>query len=186
MDDDSKTFYKELIAEEQEQYTYEDYDIFKQNKDKFKTSLKRSIYYYGEEYGKTCVINKCFENIHTLDDLFGVLLRVWNDETIYAIEKIYNKDDNPTFGQSAVTVFVVNLLFGGEIYKIKIGEKREHLFNFVNNHIIDLTKDQFDISDIKFQYETKEKIDINYLIYNRELIEKYKILMKKIENYINE
>ena len=81
------------VAEDSERY-----DPFEKNRGKFKTVTGRDIYYYGEEYGDMPVINKRFDGISTLNELFGILLKAWEKETAYPSaqrDPQYNKYNDP-------------------------------------------------------------------------------------------
>lgn len=170
------------VAEEDEKY-----DPFEKNKGKFKTESGRDIYYYGEEFGEMPVVNKLFNEISTLNDLFGVLLRAWTKESAYPSaqnDPEYNKSNDPTYGQCAITATLVYDLFGGTIHKIKVSGGGTHYFNKINGHYIDLTKDQFDLYNIPINYESNEKIDREYCGKNADTLNRFNLLKENIEKVI--
>ena len=159
----------------------------KQNKSKFKTESGRNIYYYGEEFGEMPVINKLFKEISTLNDLFGVLLKAWTKESAYPSaqkDPEYNKSNDPTYGQCAITATLVYDLFGGTIHKIKVNGGGTHYFNKINGHYIDLTKDQFDLYNIPINYEPNETIDREYCGKNADTLNRFNLLKENIEKVI--
>ena len=86
-------------------------------------------------------------------------LKPW--EKKYSISKFtsgfYEKGDNdPTYGQCAITVTLVYDLFGGTIHKIRVNGGGTHYFNKINGHYIDLTRDQFDLYNIDIKYEPND------------------------------
>ena len=160
---------------------YKDENIFKQNEGRFKTESERNIYYYGEEFGYMHAINQ--SKINTLNDLFEKLLQIWDIDTIFESENLaieYDRKNNPTYGQDVVTAYVIWALFGGTVNKIRLNNDRNHYFNIINKHYIDFTKDQFDLLNISIEYEPNEVMDLNYLIYNKELLNKYRKIIDKI------
>lgn len=170
------------VAEEDEKY-----DPFEQNKGKFKTESGRDIYYYGEEFGEMPVVNKLFKEISTLNDLFGVLLKAWTKESAYPSaqnDPEYNKSNDPTYGQCAITATLVYDLFGGTIHKIKVSGGGTHYFNKINGHYIDLTKDQFDLYNIPINYEPNETIDREYCGKNADTLNRFNLLKENIEKVI--
>lgn len=170
------------VAEEDEKY-----DPFEQNKGKFKTESGRDIYYYGEEFGEMPVVNKLFKEISTLNDLFGVLLKAWTKESAYPSaqnDPEYNKSNDPTYGQCAITATLVYDLFGGTIHKIKVNGGGTHYFNKINGHYIDLTKDQFDLYNIPINYEPNETIDRKYCGKNADTLNRFNLLKENIEKVI--
>ena len=107
----------------------------------FTTNSGRFISYYGREH--TLDIQRQDGNnptISTIDQLFNVLLNVWCKETAYpSCQKDYDYDNDPTYGQCAITASLVYDLFDGTIYKLKVDGGGTHYFNKINGHYIDLT-----------------------------------------------
>lgn len=95
----------------------------------FTTNSGRFISYYGREH--TLDIQRQDGNnptISTIDQLFNVLLNVWCKETAYpSCQKDY--DNDPTYGQCAITASLVYDLFDGTIYKLKVDGGGTHYFN---------------------------------------------------------
>ena len=116
----------------------------------FKTKSGRNISYFGNEYTKEIHRkngNNC--KIKTIDELFEILLDVWCRETAYpSCQKEYDEENDPTYGQCAITATLVYDMFGGTIHKIRVSGGGTHYFNKINEHYIDLTSDQFNLYDI--------------------------------------
>ena len=171
------------VAEEDEKY-----DPFEQNKGKFKTESGRDIYYYGEEFGEMPVVNKLFNEISTLNDLFGVLLKAWTKESAYLLaqnDSEYNKSNDPTYGQCAITATLVYDLFGGTIHKIKVSGGGTHYFNKINGHYIDLTRDQFDLYNLSINYEPNQVIDREYCGKNVNTLKRFNLLKDNIRKILD-
>ena len=187
--DNDKSIY---LSQDKEEYLMaaedsEKYDPFEQNKGKFKTESGRDIYYYGEEFGGMPVVNKTFKGISTLNDLFGILLKAWSRETAYPSaqkDPEYNKSNDPTYGQCAITATLVYDMFGGTIHKIKVNGGGTHYFNKINDHYIDLTRDQFDLYNIPINYEPNETIDREYCGKNADTLKRFNLLKQKIEEIV--
>ena len=130
----------------------------------FTTNSGRFISYYGREH--TLDIQRQDGNnptISTIDQLFNVLLNVWCKETAYpSCQKDYDYDNDPTYGQCAITASLVYDLFDGTIYKLKVDGGGTHYFNKINGHYIDLTSDQFDLYDIPLEYVPNEVVPREY------------------------
>jgi hypothetical protein len=75
--------------------------------------------------------------------------------------------ENRTLGQCSVTAFLVQDVFGGEVYGIPLKEGGYHCFNVVDGHLFDLTSAQF-----------KEKLD-----YNDCVLQKREVHFAKQEKY---
>lgn len=146
----------------------------------FTTNSGRFISYYGREH--TLDIQRQDGNnptISTIDQLFNVLLNVWCKETAYpSCQKDYDYDNNPTYGQCAITASLVYDLFDGTIYKLKVDGGGTHYFNKINGHYIDLTSDQFDLYDIPLEYVPNEVVPREYCGMNADTNMRYQLLVR--------
>lgn len=180
--------YSEEKTEDLAQIAEDSTEYFIDNIGKFKTASGRNIYYYGEEFGDEIKnISNEYLKIENLNSLFAILLNVWKKETAYLSEQNgpkYNKENNPTYGQSAITVIIVHDLFGGSIHKIKLSDGGVHYFNKINGHYIDLTRDQFDLYNIDIKYEPNEEIAKEEYINYEDTLSRYNLLINYIENSI--
>lgn len=164
-------------------------DIFKtfKKKDiertrKFYTNSKREITYYGAQYGYIPKVNNIYSNIETLDDLFENILKVYSADTAYpSCQSDYVYDSDPTYGQCAITAMIVNDVFGGSIHRIRVNGGGTHYFNKIDNHYIDLTRDQFDLYNIYINYDNNEEIPREYCGKNENTKKRYEILKKKLK-----
>lgn len=154
----------------------------------FTTNSGRFISYYGKEH--TLDIQRQDGNnstISTIDQLFNVLLNVWCKETTYpSCQKDYDYDNDPTYGQCAITVTLVYDLFGGTIHKLKVNGGGTHYFNKINGHYIDLTSDQFDLYDIPLEYVPNEVVPREYCGMNADTNRRYQLLVNSVDKWILE
>ena len=148
----------------------------------FKTKSGRDITYYGRE--NTNDIKKIiqdFDKINTVDNLFEFLLEVWCKETTYpGCRDGYCYEENPTFGQCAITAMLVHDIFGGTIHKIHLEGGGTHYFNKINNKYIDLTSDQFFGFGYVIDYKTNEKVSVEYLYKNLNTYLRFNLLFQKL------
>ena len=152
----------------------------------FKTKSGRYITYYGQENTKQIVRNKASSKINSINELFDYLLDVWCKETTYpSCQKDFDKDNDPTYGQCAITATLVHDMFGGSIHKIRVNGGGTHYFNKINGHYIDLTSDQFDLYNIPVQYEPNQEVPREYCGKNVDTANRYKLLIQLLNNKIN-
>ena len=153
----------------------------------FKTKSGRNISYFGNEYTKKIHRkngNNC--KIKTIDELFEILLDVWCRETAYpSCQKEYDEENDPTYGQCAITATLVYDMFGGTIHKIRVSGGGTHYFNKINEHYIDLTSDQFDLYDIYVDYSNNELVKREYCGKNADTLKRYKLLVQAIDSKVN-
>ena len=140
--------------------------------------------FYGAKalsYVRLCPDGKA---IKTLGELFSVLLSCWSKETANPNQNDLWNRANVTAGQSEVSALLVCDMFGGAIHKIKIDET-EHYFNKVNGSYIDLTREQYELADIRFSYEPNEELARDRLLSDEDTATRYKLLLKRISEYLS-
>lgn len=157
----------------------------------FKTQSGRDITYFGEDYGNEIKRNteKSSNRINTLNELFEVLLKAWVRETAYSSaqkDPEYNKENDPTYGQCAITATLVYDMFGGTIHKIKVDGGGTHYFNKIDGYYIDLTRDQFDLYSIPINYEPNIEISREYCGKNVDTLKRFNLLKERIAEMLEE
>ena len=117
-----------------------------------------------------------------LEELKKVIEVSWSKETCYpSIQDTWNKS-NPSIGQCAITVLIVNDFLGGKIMRTMHGGI-SHYYNLVNGKVIDLTVSQFE-GQIP-NYEIGEERTREYLLSSSDTLNRYKILLQNVrDNFI--
>ena len=115
------------------------------------------------------------------------MLKAWEKNTAYPSSQAdYEKDNDPTYGQCAITATLVYDLFGGTIHKIRVNGGGTHYFNKINGHYIDLTRDQFDLYNIDIKYGPNETVDREYCGKDADTLKRFNLLKNKIEKVSKE
>ena len=137
--------------------------------------------FYGYESNSVFPINKDYK-LGDQRDLYDVLTNAWSKETCAPrLQDNWNKD-NKTLGQCSITAFLVQDIYGGDVYGIPLADGNFHCFNKIGDVIFDLTSEQFkdklDYTNVVLQsrdnhFKKKEK-------YNR-----YLLLKDKLNNLLN-
>lgn len=126
------------------------------------------------------------DNIRTAVDLYNVLLKCWCKDTCAPRLQEKWSDDNPTVGQCSVTAFLVQDIFGGEVYGMKTSSGI-HCYNVVNGHIFDLTSEQFLEKASELVYDPS--VDAKQLriaahhFKKEEKLQRYALLLSKVLSY---
>ena len=150
-----------------------------------RTNSGREIHYYGEEYSDDIIAIKSNTSVRTLDDFFELLMKCWCKETAYPSSQAdYDYNNDPTYGQCAVTATLVHDVFGGTIHKIRVDGGGTHYFNKINDHYIDLTSDQFDLYDIPLSYEPNQELTREFCGKNVNTNARFELLKKRIVDCI--
>lgn len=66
----------------------------------------------------------------------------WCRETAHPSYQEKWSEENPSYGQCAVTALYIQEKCGGDIYSCKVG-RHSHFINIINERIVDKTADQF-------------------------------------------
>ena len=107
-----------------------------------------------------------------IQSLRTVFESVWGADTSY-----YGMiGQTLSYGQCAVTAMIIQDMFGGDIYKIKVGID-SHYFNMIDGRIIDITSDQF--GNVQIDYSGAIIADRTQ--FTPETINRYCILKSRIK-----
>lgn len=99
--------------------------------------------YYGKEHADIPVKNSLYSGVKTIGDLYAALSEVWCAETCAPRMRDKWSKSNMTLGQCSVTAFLVQDIFGGDVYGIPLGDGNYHCFNIIDGQKVDLTSEQF-------------------------------------------
>ena len=111
-------------------------------------------------------------------DYYDILSKIWCAET--CAPRLRNKwlADNKTMGQCSVTAFLMQDVFGGEVYGIRRPGGNYHCFNVVGDCIFDLTSEQFGDEVLDYSVCTKQSRDIHFV--SEEKRKRYEFLKAKV------
>jgi hypothetical protein len=125
-----------------------------------------------------------------IDKLKEILRKAWSKETSADPENWSN--ENPAYGQCAVTALIVNDIFGGKIVWAEVdvnGKKVSHYFNVVEGEEIDLTREQFPKGTIVPKGVDKTKgfpSTRDYILSYESTRKRYEILKKRFMDVLEE
>lgn len=150
------------------------------------TKSGREITYNGRAFAKTIKrASDSFQAVNTIDELFELLLNTWRRETAYPnCQSDYIYEEDPTYGQCAITAMLVHDIFGGTIHKIRVDGGGTHYFNKINGHYIDLTSDQFTLYNLPLEYEPNEEIPREYCGKNTDTLKRYNLLLDLLNTQV--
>lgn len=108
--------------------------------------------YYNCGHKEIVAKNKIYKGIQNPDDLYNALLNCWTKETCTQRLRHKFSQENKTAGQCAITAFIVQDIFGGEIREMDTG-RGLHCYNVIDGIAIDLTSEQFGEDAKNLNYE---------------------------------
>ena len=144
--------------------------------------------FYGSDTQSVKPINKEFFAIKDQRHLYDLLSNIWCEYTCAPRLRKDWSTNNKTLGQCSITSFLVQDIFGGEVYGVPLKDGNYHCFNNINGIVFDLTSEQFGgqklVYDNKYpqsreeHFASEEKYQ-RYLYLKRELINKMLLLKNK-------
>lgn len=117
-------------------------------------------------------------------DLYDALSDgLWRVETCAPSLRHLWSSENKTCGQCSITAFLVQDLFGGEVYGIPREGGTFHCYNVIGDARFDLTSEQFGDEAKELVYDDKhlQSRDIHFA--KTEKKERYEILKSLVEKY---
>ena len=114
-------------------------------------------------------------------DLYDVLSEIWCEYTCAPRLRFRWTKYNKTLGQCSITAFLVQYIFGGDVYGVEIGKNTYHCFNKINGLVFDLTSEQFN-EVLDYDNSTLQLRDTHFS--KEEKYERYLYLKKKLNEYL--
>lgn len=139
--------------------------------------------FYGSETKSVTPINSEFKTIRDQRHLYELMQNVWCE---YSCAPRMRKDwskDNMTLGQCSITSFLIQDIFGGEVYGVKLEDGNFHCFNVVNDQCFDLTSEQF--GDQKLEYTLAYPQSRESHFANNEKYQRYLYIKNKLKEIIS-
>ena len=118
--------------------------------------------FYGFEQADVPALNNTYKGIATPRDLYDALSDIWCE---YTCAPRLRKDWTPankTLGQCSITAFLVQDIFGGEVYGILRPGGNYHCYNVVDGKKFDLTSEQFGDEVLSYENNPIQAREIHF------------------------
>lgn len=109
--------------------------------------------FYGWETAKCSPVSDKYELISGPQMLYDLLSSIWCEYTCAPRIRSNWTEDNKTLGQCSITAFLVQDIFGGQVYGIERPGGNYHCYNVVGDSVFDLTSEQFGEEAAQLVYE---------------------------------
>lgn len=141
--------------------------------------------YYGAEH-EINVENCLYDGIKNIHDLYDALVKSWSRETCtQRLRHKWTKEDY-TCGQCAITAFVVQDIFGGDIYEIPLESGGVHCFNLIDGKAVDLASEQFGDKAKDLDYTNNIALqDREFRMLEPGKKDRYELLKSNLKNYLD-
>ncbi len=116
-------------------------------------SEKRTYNFYGWQEADVLPVDPVYSGAGTAREFYDLLDGIWCRKTCAPRMQDEWSVENKTLGQCSITAFLVQDIYGGEVYGILRPGGNYHCYNVVNGHVFDLTSEQFGDEAASLRYE---------------------------------
>lgn len=99
--------------------------------------------FYGWQTADVLPQNPRYAAVGTPRDLYDRMRNIWCRESCAPRLRPQWSETNRTVGQCSITSFLVQDIYGGQVYGIPLEEGGFHCYNVVGDCVFDLTSEQF-------------------------------------------
>ncbi len=138
--------------------------------------------FYGWQSADIKPVNEKWKDIENPRMLYDILTKLWSADTCAPRMRDEWSEDNKTLGQCSITAFLVQDIFGGEVYGIPREGGNYHCYNVAGERTFDLTSEQF--GDEELIYDNKYLQSRQEHFKKSEKYERYKILSERLADYL--
>ena len=111
-------------------------------------------------------------------DYYDLLSSVWSRMTCAPRMREKWSEENKTLGQCSITAFLMQDIYGGEVYGVPLGDGNFHCFNVVGDRLFDLTSEQFGGVALDYSLSHKQSREIHFA--KKEKEERYLLLKAEL------
>ena len=121
----------------------------------------------------------------TAREFYDLLSGIWCRKTCAPRMQDEWSEDNKTLGQCSITAFLVQDIYGGEVYGILRPGGNYHCYNVVDGHVFDLTSEQFgeEAASLKYKGNPVQSREVHFAKEEKRL--RYEYLKSKVEEALS-
>ena len=138
--------------------------------------------YYGSEAKLVHPINKEYQYIKDQRHMYELMQHVWDRNSCAPRMREMWSEKNNTVGQCSITSFLIQDIFGGEVYGVPLKEGGYHCFNKVGDSIFDLTSEQFGDEKLDYTLNYPQSREVQFS--NEDKYNRYLYIKEKLEKLI--
>ena len=134
--------------------------------------------FYGSDSKAVSPINEEFSAVKDQRHLYDLMSNIWCRYSCAPRMRDDWSPENKTLGQCSITSFLVQDIFGGDVYGVRIPGGAIHCYNKIGDVEFDLTSEQF--GDVKLDYSkgVKQSREEHFALKEKE--ERYLYLKKEL------
>ncbi len=126
-----------------------------------------------------------YAKVGTAREFYDLLSGIWCRKTCAPRMQDEWSEDNKTLGQCSITAFLVQDIYGGEVYGILRPGGNYHCYNVVDGHVFDLTSEQFgeEAANLKYECNPVQSREVHFAKEEKRL--RYVYLKSKVEEALS-
>lgn len=137
------------------------------------------MFYFSKDLSSIHPIKSKFKNIDNPNVLYKLLSKnIWRKDTCAPRMRSDWNLHNKTCGQCSITAFLVQDIFGGEVYGVPLDDNNFHCFNVINKIVFDLTSEQFYNKKLKYTLNYPQDRKVHFK--KKEKYQRYKLLKSRL------
>lgn len=148
-------------------------------------SEKRTYNFYGWQEADVRPVEPKYAKAGTAREFYDLLSGIWCRKTCAPRMQDEWSEDNKTLGQCSITAFLVQDIYGGEVYGILRPGGNYHCYNVVDGHVFDLTSEQFgeEAASLKYEGNPVQSREVHFAKEEKRL--RYEYLKSKVEEALS-
>ena len=138
--------------------------------------------YFGNEVVEVRPQNNLYPGIENPRQLYDALSHIWSIETCAPRYRPEWSEENKTLGQCSITSFLVQDIFGGEVFGVKLPDGGYHCFNVIGGKLFDITSEQFGDEKLVYTLEYPQTRESHFA--SEEKKQRYELLRNELRKYL--
>lgn len=137
--------------------------------------------FWGWQNADVRPVTDAYKGIDSPIDLYNALTNIWCVETCAPRLRASWSKDNMTLGQCSITAFLVQDIFGGDVYGILRPGGNYHCYNVIGKSKFDLTSEQFGDEVLDYEDNPVQLREVHFSKEEKRL--RYEYLKRELERY---
>ena len=143
--------------------------------------MKKYSFYGWQDVQEVHAVNNIYRGIITPRDLYDALRHIWCEYSCAPRMRDRWSEENITLGQCSITAFLAQDIFGGRVFGISRPDGSYHCYNVVNDHVFDLTSEQFKGEALSYVNNPEQFREVHFA--REEKRERYEYLKDELKRY---
>ena len=139
--------------------------------------------FYGADSPAVQPIASEFSAVKDQRHLYDLLSDIWCEYSCAPRLRPEWSEENKTLGQCSITAFLVQDIFGGEVYGVKLENGGLHCYNIVGESKFDLTSEQFLGKPIEYNDDLPQSREIQFS--DKDKYERYLYLKSELKKKLS-